>query len=202
MKGLQCCGKIRPAPFFLPCCILPFRQFWQSFQRGSNGPTQYFWRKPRRERIDRFNQRHALKFFRRQNVIRMGNLRLAAIPADFTRDKARFAFRQAALQVIDKGMEKHQGQGSRLVGNLNPVGQPLVEWRRWLMPSNLYLNGHDAFLWQIGDARAKAPVHNARGQVKKQIDNTWGCRGVATQKFRQNLVQLLANAFDAGSVRK
>jgi hypothetical protein len=135
-------------------------------------------------------------------MVRMGDLRLLAIPADFTRDKARFAFRQAAFQVIDKCMEKHQGQGSRLVGNLNPVGQPLVKRRRGLVAADLHLNGDNAFLRQIGDARAKAPVHNARGQVKQQIDNAWGCRTISAQEFRQNLVQLLANAFDAGSARK
>ena len=202
MKGLQCSGKIRPAPFFLPRRILPFCQLRQPLQRGSNGSPQYFWRESRRERINRFNQRHVTKFFRRQNVIRMGNLRLLAIPADFTRNKSRLTFRQAALQMIDKSMEKHQGQSSRLIGNLNPVGQLLVE-RRWrFMPADLYLNGNDAILRQIDDARAKPPVHNARGQVKQQINNARGCRDVTAQEFPQNLVQLLANAFDAGSACK
>ena len=94
-------------------------------------------------------------------------------------------------------MEKHQGQRSRLVRNLHPVGQPLVEGRRRLVASHLHFNGDNAFLGQIRDLRAKAPVDNPARQMKQQIDNARGRRGIAAQELRQNLVKLLANALDA-----
>jgi len=127
----------------------------------------------------------------------MGNLWLLTIPADLARNKPHFALRQAALQMLGKGVKENQGQRSSFIGNLNPVGQPLVEGRWRLVAPHLHFDGNNALLGQVGNLRTKAPVDNPAWQMKQQIDNACGCRCVSAQELRQQLVKLLANALDA-----
>ena len=196
VQGVERRAETRPAMALQEGKVLPFGKVRKSFKCLFDGFGQHLWRQSLGQRIDRLDQRHAIEFIRRDDVVRVGHLRFVVEPFDLAGDEPRFTFRQRPADRVRIGMEEHECQRPRAIRNVNPVGNPLVAgwWRA--VAHHCRLHCHDTFAWQAVDPGPEAPVDDAGGQVEQQVDDARRVAGRAmgrAQERGEQLVQLGAD---------
>jgi hypothetical protein len=141
--------------------VLPFGKLRQFLQRLGDGLGQHLGRKPLGQRIDRLDERHAVEFCRRDNVVRMRHLGFGVEPVDLAGDEARLPLGQRPADRIAIGVEEDEAQHARPVGNLHPVGHAPVHGRWGAVAHDGGLDRHHALAREVRDARAETAVDDA-----------------------------------------
>jgi hypothetical protein len=101
--------------------IGPLWKLRQEVQRRLDRSAQHLWRQAGGQRIDRFDQRKAVRVRFQGDMVGMDHRRSAVEPFDLAADQHGFALRQDLLEPLPLGMKEGQGQFTGIVMDEHPV---------------------------------------------------------------------------------
>ena len=183
--------------------VEPFRQDRHALDRLADGAAQHLGRKPRRQRIDRLDQRQVFRFAGQRDMVGMHHGRPPVEPLHAARDDDLLAFRQLLFQIGGMGMEEGQGDIVGVVMGVDAVGDRAVAARRRLMAVDGEVERNDLAVDGVGDAGTAAAVDDRIRQHEQQVRCP---RSAAAQVQRQHPFDqgghLRADAGERGDGRK
>ncbi len=184
----------RQALFLSQGQVDPFRQLGKTRQAGVDNLAQRLRRKPRRQRIDRLDQRQALRLVRPDHIIGMHHRGAAVEPVDLAADRHFCVDRQLLFQPRRLSAEEDQRQFAGLVMQEDAIGNVAFAAWRHLVAVDARRDRHDRALRRAGDSRLVAPVDQREGRVEEQVDDPAILQRLAPEQLHQQLGDLRADA--------
>ena len=197
VQGSQGIVEARPALRGEQAVIQPFRQARQRVERPPDGLVEEFLGEPLGERIDRFEAGQLVALVLRHDIIGVGHLQLGAIALDPSGQQAHGADRELTLEIGALRVEEDQLDIPGVVLADDAIGRPAVASRGGVMLLHPDQEGRELPGHGLGNRGLGAPVGQARGQMKQQVDDA---RCAATRQIEQlaeHSRKARADTFDA-----
>ena len=147
--------------------VEPVGQLGRGLDRGQHRAPEGLGRQAGGHWVDGLRFQNLVALGHRHDVVRMGYLQVVAVAFDDAGHNAGFALGQDLGQVIVPGMKEHEGEKTRIVGNLDLVGLTAVVG--FGVGADGHGQGGDAPGFGLGDLGGIAAVDDPGRQMEQQI---------------------------------
>ena len=169
MRGRESLVPGRPPARSHKAGLAPFGQRRRPRKGGAHRAGHRLERDAGRKRIDGLDRLHAVPLVERGDVIGMHHLDLAAVVLDAPAHHAHGSFGQPLAEPVALCVEEDQGEGSRLVGAIDPGGAAPVG--RGLVLIDPYRERRRGVGHGFGNLRCMAPVDQPGGEMPEQVQH-------------------------------